>query len=184
MCGRGIKNSVVGIIGCGNIGTSIAKKLSTFQISKLLYTSRNEKPAGNIILFVFIKMFLNIFHLLVKAIGGKLVTVDELVEQSDFIILAIAMNDDTKFIINEKRIAKMKSHAVLVNIGRGGKAHFKHYLKPVFCCYCIRFSGLIDQDALIKALKENKIGAAGLDVMTPEPLPLDSPLMKMDNVGM
>lgn len=49
MCGRGIKNSVVGIIGCGNIGTSIAKKLSTFQISQLLYTSRNEKPAGNII---------------------------------------------------------------------------------------------------------------------------------------
>jgi len=142
MCGRGIKNSVVGIIGCGNIGTSIAKKLSTFQISQLLYTSRNEKSA-------------------VKAIGGKLVTVDELVEQSDFIILAIAMNDDTKFIINEKRIAKMKSHAVLVNIGRGG---------------------LIDQEALIKALNENKIGGAGLDVMTPEPLPLDSPLMKMDNV--
>lgn len=63
---------------------------------------------------------MNIFHLSVNAIGGKLVTVDELVEQSDFIILAIAMNDDTKFIINEKRIAKMKSHAVLVNIGRGG----------------------------------------------------------------
>jgi len=46
------------------------------------------------------------------------------------------------------------------------------------------FSGLIDQDALIEALQENRIGGAGLDVMTPEPLPLDSPLMKMDNVGM
>lgn len=46
MCGRGIKNSVVGIIGCGNIGTSIAKKLFTFEISQLLYTSRSEKTVG------------------------------------------------------------------------------------------------------------------------------------------
>jgi len=142
MCGRGIKNSVVGIVGCGNIGTSIAKKLNTFEISQLLYTSRTEKPA-------------------VKALGGKLVTIDELVEQSDFIILSIALTKDTHFIINKERIAKMKSHAVLVNIGRGA---------------------LVDQDELIKALQENRIGGAGLDVMTPEPLPLDNPLMKMNNV--
>lgn len=49
MCGKRIKNSVVGIIGCGNIGTSIAKKLSTFEISQLLYTSRTEKPAGKLV---------------------------------------------------------------------------------------------------------------------------------------
>jgi len=49
MCGRGIRNSVVGIVGCGNIGTSIAKKLKTFEISQLLYTSRTEKPAGKIV---------------------------------------------------------------------------------------------------------------------------------------
>lgn len=46
------------------------------------------------------------------------------------------------------------------------------------------FPELIDQDALIKALQENRIGGAGLDVMTPEPLPLDNPLMNMKNVGM
>lgn len=142
MCGRGIQNSVVGIVGCGNIGTSVAKKLKAFEISQLLYTSRSEKPA-------------------VKALGGKLVTLDELIEQSDFIILSIALNEETKFIINEDRISKMKSHTILINIGRGG---------------------LIDQDALIKALQENRIGGAGLDVMTPEPLPQDNPLTKMDNV--
>jgi len=49
--------------------------------------------------------------------------------------------------------------------------------------FILEFSGLIDQDALIESLQENRIGGAGLDVMTPEPLPLDSPLMKMDNVG-
>lgn len=52
-----------------------------------------------------------------------MVTVDELVEKSDFIILAIALNEDTKFIINKERLAKMKSHAVLVNIGRGGQLY-------------------------------------------------------------
>jgi len=64
-----------------------------------------------------------------------LVTIDELVEQSDFIILSIALSEDTKFIINKERIAKMKSHAVLVNIGRGGKAHYKHELifRSVLC---------------------------------------------------
>jgi len=114
-----------------------------------------------------------------------LVTIDELVEQSDFIILSIALNEDTKFIINKERIAKMKSHVVLVNIGRGGKAHYKHAhhnFRSVLLIF--EFSALIDQDALIEALQENRIGGAGLDVMTPEPLPLDSPLMKMDNVGM
>lgn len=49
MCGRGIRNSVVGIVGCGNIGTSIAKKLNTFEISQLLYTSRTEKPDGKML---------------------------------------------------------------------------------------------------------------------------------------
>jgi len=46
MCGRSIRNSVVGIVGCGNIGISIAKKLNSFNISQLLYTSRGEKPEG------------------------------------------------------------------------------------------------------------------------------------------
>jgi len=52
MCGRGIKNSVVGIIGCGNIGTSIAEKLINFKVSQLLYSSRSEKPAGKYLQFI------------------------------------------------------------------------------------------------------------------------------------
>lgn len=50
-----------------------------------------------------------------------MVTVDELVEKSDFIILAITLNEDTTFIINKERLGKMKSDAVLVNVGRGGQ---------------------------------------------------------------
>jgi len=64
MCGRGIRNSVVGIVGCGNIGTSIAKKLKTFEISQLLYTSRTEKPAGKncIYLSVYYIKIINTFN--------------------------------------------------------------------------------------------------------------------------
>ncbi|XP_015367806.1 PREDICTED: glyoxylate reductase/hydroxypyruvate reductase-like isoform X1 [Diuraphis noxia] len=142
MCGRSIKGSVVGILGCGNIGTSIAEKLINFKLSQLLYTSRNEKPA-------------------VKALGGQLVSVDELMERSDFVVVASALNEDTKFIVNRERIATMKSNAILVNIGRGE---------------------LVDQDALVEALREKRIRGAGLDVMTPEPLPLNHPLVGLDNV--
>lgn len=53
-CSKGIKNSVVGIIGCGNIGVSVAKKLSAFEISQLLYTSRSEKPDGKMFSMVII----------------------------------------------------------------------------------------------------------------------------------
>jgi len=56
----------------------------------------------------------------VKALGGQLVKVDELMERSDFVVVALALNEDTKFIVNRERIATMKSNAILVNIGRGG----------------------------------------------------------------
>lgn len=46
------------------------------------------------------------------------------------------------------------------------------------------FTELVDQDALVEALREKKIRGAGLDVMTPEPLPVDHPLMSLDNVRM
>jgi len=49
LCGKGIRDSVVGIVGCGQIGTSIAEKLSKFKIAQLLYYSRSEKPAGRFI---------------------------------------------------------------------------------------------------------------------------------------
>lgn len=142
MCGRSLKGSVVGILGCGSIGTSIAEKLIHFKLSQLLYTSRSEKPA-------------------VKALGGQLVTVDELMERSDFVVVAAALNEETKFIVSRERIATMKSNAILVNIGRGQ---------------------LVDQDALVEALREKRIRGAGLDVMTPEPLPLNHPLNGLDNV--
>ncbi|XP_050549071.1 glyoxylate reductase/hydroxypyruvate reductase-like isoform X2 [Daktulosphaira vitifoliae] len=138
----GLLNSVVGIIGCGNIGISIANKLSAFHLKKLLYTSRQQKAV-------------------VESLGGQFVSIDELVMSSDYIILTSVLSPETRYTINRSRLSSMKSNVVIINIGRGQ---------------------LIDQDALIDALKEKRIRGAGLDVMTPEPLPMDSPLRSMENV--
>jgi len=55
----------------------------------------------------------------VNALGGKLVSVDELMANSDFVVVSIALNDETRFIVNKQRIANMKPNSILVNIGRG-----------------------------------------------------------------
>lgn len=65
-------------------------------------------------------MRMPMYYFTVKALGGQLVTVDELCEKSDFIVIAMALNNQTKFIVNKQRISIMKPNAILVNIGRGG----------------------------------------------------------------
>lgn len=87
--------------------------------------------------------------------------IDEVLTRSDYIVLALPNTPKTKGIISEEKLKKMKPDAFLVNIGRGA---------------------LIDQEALIRALKEKWIGGAGLDVTTPEPLPSDNPLWELPNV--
>ena len=87
--------------------------------------------------------------------------IDEVLKQSDYVVLALPNTPKTRGIISEERINRMKPDAFLVNIGRGA---------------------LVDQEALIRALKEKRIGGAGLDVTTPEPLPEDSPLWELPNV--
>ncbi|CAI6350270.1 unnamed protein product [Macrosiphum euphorbiae] len=140
--GTGLTNSVVGIIGCGNIGIAVAKLLSGFKLSELLYTSRKPKPE-------------------VECLGGQLVSINDLVGRSDYIILATVLVPETMYIINKDRLALMKPNAVIINVGRGK---------------------LINQDDLVDALRTKRIRGAGLDVTTPEPLPPDHPLMTMNNV--
>lgn len=75
----------------------------------------------------------------------------------------------------------MKSNAVFVNTSRGGKVYVNHdfMLKCKECC-CLH-AGLVQQDALINALRTRHIFAAALDVMSPEPLPSSHELTKLDN---
>lgn len=94
--------------------------------------------------------------------GAKFVSFDELLRTSDFVVVACPLNKETTGLFDAKAFGKMKPTSVFVNISRGG---------------------VVVQDDLIDALRTNKIFAAGLDVMTPEPLPTDHPLLQLDNCG-
>ncbi|MFN8432874.1 MAG: D-glycerate dehydrogenase [Anaerolineales bacterium] len=90
----------------------------------------------------------------------KMNSLDELLHESDFVSVHTPLNESTRHMVNADFLSKMKPNAVFVNTSRG----------PV-----------VDQVALYEALKAKKIFAAGLDVTDPEPLPLDSPLLTLDN---
>jgi len=85
----------------------------------------------------------------------------KVLKEADYIVLALPLTEETKGIISAEELKIMKDNAYIVNIGRGE---------------------LIDQPALIKALKEKWIAGAGLDVTIPEPLPEDSQLWDIENV--
>jgi glyoxylate reductase len=86
---------------------------------------------------------------------------ETLLKESDFISLHTPLTPETRHLIDAKALAKMKPNAVLINTARG----------PV-----------VDPGALYEALKERRIFGAGLDVTEPEPLPLDSLLLTLDNI--
>ncbi|KAI4455881.1 2-hydroxyacid dehydrogenase-related [Holotrichia oblita] len=142
MCGPGLSGSTVGIVGFGRIGQEIGKRLKPFKVKRILYQSRSAKDDQ------------------ANEIGAERVNFDELLKQSDFVIVTISLAPETANIFNEEAFKKMKPTSIFINTSRGG---------------------VVDQDALIKALQNKTIWAAGLDVMTPEPLPLDSPLFKLEN---
>ena len=86
---------------------------------------------------------------------------DTLLKESDYVVLVLPYTQETHHLINAEKFAIMKSSAIFVNAGRG----------PV-----------VDEEALIAALKHGEIHAAGLDVFEKEPLPVDSPLLALPNV--
>ena len=86
---------------------------------------------------------------------------DALLRESDYVCVAAPQTAETEGLIGAAQLALMKESAYIVNIARGG---------------------IIDEDAMIEALQENRIAGAGLDVFIYEPLPADSPLCSLDNV--
>lgn len=93
--------------------------------------------------------------------GIALVSFEDLLSQSDYISLHAPVTEQTRELINAETLASMKRGAVLINTSRGG---------------------LVDEPALIEALKSGQLRGAGLDVFAVEPLPTDSPLTQMNNV--
>lgn len=94
------------------------------------------------------------------AFGAQPVDLDTLLRESDFVSLHVPLKPEAKHLVNAEFLAKMKANAILVNTARGG---------------------ILDQAALYHALKSKQIFAAALDVTDPEPLPMDSPLLELEN---
>ena len=142
MLGTEIHHQTVGIIGLGGIGYQIARRCAAFDMN-ILYHKRTplaDNPEN-----------LNLTY----------VSLDELLQQSDFVVCICPLTEETTGLIGKEEFAKMKNSAVLINVARG----------PV-----------VDTAALTEALQQRIIYAAGLDVTDPEPLPRDHPLLSLDNV--
>jgi len=101
MCGRSIQESVIGIMGMGGIGLSMAEKLMPFHPREILY--HNRKPNEKC-----------------DAMGAKYVSMDDLLRRSDFVICAARLGKETKNMFNAEKFALMKPTAQFFNVGRGG----------------------------------------------------------------
>lgn len=141
LVGQDLGGSTVGIVGLGGIGQALAKRLSVFDVVKILYTGPRQKPEA-------------------KDFRAEFVTLERLARDSDFLFLTCPLTVETRYLIDDSVFAKMKRTAILVNVSRGE---------------------VVNQEDLIKALKDGTIFAAGLDVMTPEPLPVGHELMDLPN---
>ncbi|MBC8141004.1 MAG: D-2-hydroxyacid dehydrogenase, partial [Armatimonadetes bacterium] len=133
----------VGIIGLGPIGQGIAERCRAFGM-RTVGLRRTDTPSP----------FVD--ETLTGADG-----VEELLEESDWVIVAAALTGETRALLGAEQFGRMKETAYLVNIARGG---------------------LVDEPALIAALQNHEIAGACLDVFDTEPLPYDSPLWHLPNV--
>ena len=93
--------------------------------------------------------------------GASYRTFDALLAEADCVVLLVPLSDETRGMFSDARFARMKPTATLVNVARGA---------------------VVDTDALLRALQQNVIAGAALDVTDPEPLPSDHPLAALDNV--
>lgn len=144
LCGSQFTGKTLGIVGMGRIGEAVAHRLAPFGVRRIMYWGRQQKP--------------DVEKRLSKAHFAK--SLDELLAESDFVIVCCALTPETRELFNYDAFSKMKETAVFVNTARGG---------------------IVKQDDLVRALEEKKIAAAGLDVTTPEPLPPTDPLYKLPN---
>jgi len=139
--GTELYEKTVGIIGLGRIGALIAARLQAFGVEVIAYDPYITAARA-------------------QQLGVQTVTLDELLEQSDFITIHMPKTPETTGMIGAEQLAKMKPTAYVVNVARGG---------------------LIDEDALHDALVAKTIAGAGLDVFVQEP-PKESPLLALSNV--
>ncbi|MGA7909094.1 MAG: D-2-hydroxyacid dehydrogenase [Candidatus Sulfotelmatobacter sp.] len=141
---REIAGATLGLIGLGSIGRTVAGAAAALGMRVIAVREHVERAKPESVLEVF-----------------ALNQLDELLVQSDFVVIAAPLTAATRGLINAARLAAMKPDAYLVNIGRGPQ---------------------VDEAALADALRGRKIAGAALDVFEQEPLPPESPLWELDNL--
>ncbi len=142
LAGSGVTGKTLGLVGIGRIGQAVARRARGFDM-KVLYTDPKALPVEE-----------------EQRLGVTLVSIDELLGQSDFISLHPALNEETRHMISTRQFALMKRTAFLINTSRG----------PI-----------IDEPALARALSEGRLAGAGIDVYEDEPK-IERALLTMDNV--
>lgn len=138
-----LRNRVVGTIGLGEIGQELFRLLQPFGLRRALAFDPYLPPES------------------AAALGVELVPLNELLREADFISIHCPLTPETRGLIGERELARMKPSAVLVNTARG----------PI-----------LDQRALTAALQEGRIRGAALDVFAEEPVSADEPLLRLENV--
>lgn len=141
--GTSVWGTTLGIVGLGRIGKAMADRARGFNM-KALYTDGVRLTSTE-----------------EKGLGIEYRTLDELLQESDFVSLHTPLTPDTHHLINADKLKLMKHSAILVNTARGA---------------------VIDEQALVKALEEHWIAGAGLDVYEKEPIDPKNPLLALDNV--
>lgn len=141
--GQDVHQKTLGIIGMGRIGEKIVHRAKEGFGMSILYHNRSSRKEVE------------------ETYGAKKVELNTLLEESDIVVLMVPLTDETKHLIGQKELAKMKSTALLVNGARG----------PV-----------VDESALIEALENKEIFGAALDVFEQEPLPNNHPFLNLENV--
>ena len=132
----------LGILGLGRIGGEVARRALGFRMQVLAYDPYLTREAA-------------------ERLGVDSVELDELLARSDFITIHTPLTGDTRHLIGEAELARMKPGVRLINCARGG---------------------IIDEAALARALETGHVGGAGIDVFEQEPPPADHPLLRFEQV--
>lgn len=137
-----LRGKTLGLIGAGRIGGEVATRCQAFGMEVVVYDPYLAEERA-------------------EELGVELVGFDEVVARGDFISIHVPLTDETRGIVEEETLGRMKSTAFVVNASRGG---------------------VVDEDSLAKALHDGVIAGAALDVYETEPLAADSPLRAAPNL--
>ena len=163
LLGQDVWRATLGIIGFGRIGRAVANRALGFQMKVLVVPSPRQgtRDKGN-------------YHTEDSPEGDpddhletpfdrasiRYASLQEVLEKADFLSLHVPLTDETRHMIGKEELAAMKPTAMLINTARGG---------------------VVDTEALYRALMAGTIAGAGLDVTDPEPLPASHPLLSLPN---